>query len=71
MLNVTQCVSGSVNMDIYETGRRLQEAGVISGRDITTEAELAKMMCLLGRGCGTAEFVELMRHSVRGEMTEE
>jgi hypothetical protein len=28
-------------------------------------------MCLLGRGCGTAEFVELMRHSVRGEMTEE
>ena len=71
VLNVTQCVSGSVNMDIYETGRRLQEAGVISGRDITTEAALAKMMCLLGRGCGTAEFVELMRHSVRGEMTEE
>ena len=71
VLNVTQCVSGSVNMDIYETGQRLQEAGVISGRDITTEAALAKMMCLLGRGCGTAEFVELMRHSVRGEMTEE
>lgn len=71
VVNVTQCVSGSVNMDIYETGRRLQDAGVISGRDMTTEAALTKMMCLLGRGYAPEEFVRRMGHSMRGEMTEE
>lgn len=71
ILNVTQCVSGSVDMDIYETGRRLQDIGVMSGRDITTEAAVTKMMCLLGRGYGAAEFAGLMKCSLRGEMTEE
>ena len=58
-------------MDIYETGRRLQDAGVISGRDITTEAALTKMMFLLGQGYGEEEFVRRMKSSLRGEMTEE
>lgn len=71
IINVTQCASGSVDMDIYETGRRLQDIGVMNGRDITTEAALTKMMCLLGRGYRTDEFVKLMKRSVRGEMTEE
>ena len=31
LLNVTQCRAGSVNMDIYATGKSLKEAGVISG----------------------------------------
>ena len=71
VINVTQCVSGAVDMDIYETGRRLQDAGVISGRDITTEAALTKMMFLLGQGYGEEEFVRRMKSSLRGEMTEE
>lgn len=71
ILNVTQCSSGAVDMDIYETGHRLQDIGVISGRDITTEAALTKMMLLLGRNYSPSEFVEMMKTSVRGEMSDE
>lgn len=69
IMNVTQCVSGPVDMDIYETGRMLQDIGVISGRDITTEAALTKMMFLLGQGYSDEEFLTVMKRSIRGEMT--
>jgi L-asparaginase len=42
IINVTQCHGGSVEMGLYKTGRMLMEAGVISGRDITTEASTHK-----------------------------
>ena len=48
LLNVTQCKSGTVNMDIYATGQTLKRAGVVSGYDITTEAALAKLFVLMG-----------------------
>lgn len=69
VINVTQCRSGRVAMDMYETGIRLQEAGVISGRDITTEAAVAKMMHLLGRGLTSQERNRLLASPIRGEMT--
>ncbi len=47
VVNVTQCLSGKVDMSRYETGKQLLDAGVISGRDITTSAALAKLMVLL------------------------
>ncbi|MCK7540144.1 MAG: hypothetical protein MZV63_59185 [Marinilabiliales bacterium] len=50
VLNVTQCLAGNVEMGLYETSAGLRSAGVISGRDITTEAAVTKMMKLLGSG---------------------
>ncbi len=44
LMNVTQCLSGTVNMDIYATGKALEKAGVVSGADITTESALAKLL---------------------------
>ena len=49
LLNVTQCIAGSVDMDIYATGKSLKEAGVLSGYDSTTEGALAKLFHLLGQ----------------------
>lgn len=48
LVNVTQCLRGRVNMDIYATGKRLKDAGVICGYDITTESALAKLFHLMG-----------------------
>lgn len=49
LFNVTQCLSGTVNMDIYATGKALEKAGVVSGTDITTESALAKLFYLMGK----------------------
>ena len=49
VVNVTQCKSGTVNMDLYATGKTLKIAGVVSGHDITTEAALGKLFVLLGQ----------------------
>ncbi len=70
IINVTQCASGSVDMDIYETGRMLGGTGVVSGRDITTEAAVAKMMHLLGQGLSGSRFVRELARPLRGEMSE-
>ena len=44
IIDVTQCVGGSVVLGHYETSLQLKKAGVFSGKDITTEAAIAKMM---------------------------
>lgn len=69
VVNVTQCLYGSVAMHRYENGQRLEKIGVISGCDITTEAALAKLMMLFGKGYLPGEVKELMHRSLRGELT--
>lgn len=69
LLNVTQCPSGSVNMDLYATGKCLKEAGARNGYDSTTESALAKLFVLLGENPDNAEVEESLESSLRGEIT--
>ena len=69
VVNVTQCQAGSVDMGTYANGAILEQAGVIGGRDITTESALTKLFCLLGR-CDDSETVKKwMSEPLRGEIS--
>lgn len=70
IVNVTQCVGGSVILGQYETSIQLQKIGLISGKDITTESAVAKLMYLLGEKTSSKKFATIFETSLRGEMTD-
>ncbi|XP_025104176.1 L-asparaginase-like isoform X2 [Pomacea canaliculata] len=69
IVNITQCSRGNVNA-AYATGVALQKAGVILGGDMTTEAALAKLSYVLGKGDWSMEKrKKMLGQNLRGEMT--
>jgi L-asparaginase len=69
IINVTQCSGGSVMMGQYETSSQLKHIGLISGKDITTEAALTKLMFMLGEAISMKTFKTIFETSLRGEMS--
>ena len=68
ILNITQCGSGAVQQGAYQTSSFFERAGVISGRNLTTEAAITKLMYLLGKHSSTSELKEKLQESLVGEM---
>ena len=69
ILNVTQCPAGEVDMDLYATGKSLKTAGVVSGYDMTTEAALGKLFCLMGRYGKNDDVKNLLECGLKGEIS--
>jgi L-asparaginase len=67
VLNISQCLVGKVIQGKYSTSIKLQEIGVIGGKDMTTEAAVTKMMYLLGQNYKKNEIEKLLCISLRGE----
>ena len=68
ILNVTQCNSGEVKQGAYKTSSFFNRAGVVSGRDMTTEAAMTKLMYLLGNYKDKSEIKDLLSTSISGEL---
>jgi L-asparaginase len=62
-------MQGRVEMRRYDTGYHLQEAGVISGYDITSEAAITKMMFLFGMRYSSSMVKKYMVSDICGELT--
>lgn len=69
IVNISQCMQGSVEMGRYDTGYQLQEAGVISGHDSTVESAVTKLMFIQAYCKDVHEVREMMSESIRGEMS--
>ncbi len=65
----SQCLYGSVNLNVYSTGRRLLDAGVLPLNDMLPEVAYIKMSFLLGN-FSQDDARTLMVRNLRGELNE-
>ncbi len=67
VIMTSQCLFGTVNMNVYSAGRELLEAGVISGKDMLPETAMLKLMWALSLEEDTEE---VMKKNIAGEITD-
>jgi L-asparaginase len=69
IMNISQCLHGEAVRGQYETNEPFEKAGVICGKDMTTEAAITKLMFLLGQGISNDEIKQLFQTDLRGEVS--
>lgn len=69
IVDCTQCLTGSVDLNDYATGASLAAVGVISGYDLTVEAALTKLFYLFSQNLPIETIKSLMQTNLRGELT--
>jgi L-asparaginase len=66
----SQCPAGTVALGAYETSSSLKSAGAVSGKDMTTEAAVAKLYYLFSSELDLDSIKRLMETDLVGELTE-
>ncbi len=64
----SQCIQGTVSLGAYETSKALRDIGAVTGKDMTTEAALTKLIYLFSRHYPVDVIREKMTENLRGEM---
>jgi L-asparaginase len=65
----SQAAYDAVELDKYQNGRLIKDAGAISAFDMTYEAATTKLMHLFGRGLTLAQVKDQFHKSIAGEIT--
>ncbi|MCL2116247.1 MAG: Glu-tRNA(Gln) amidotransferase subunit GatD [Methanobrevibacter sp.] len=66
----SQCLYGRVNMNVYSTGRKLINANVISGGDMTPETAYVKLCWALGQSERLEDVKKIMTTNIAGELSQ-
>jgi len=66
----SQCLYGQINMNVYSTGRKLINAGVISAKDMMPETAYVKLIWALGQTDDLNEVKTIMQTNIAGEIQE-
>lgn len=66
----SQCIDGRVGMNVYESGRDLQDLGIIPLSDMIPETALVKSMWALGNSSNVEEMKNLMRQNIASEFSD-
>lgn len=69
IVNISQCVAGSVEMARYDTGYQLKDTGIISGYDSTVESALTKLMFLQAQYTDNDRIRDFMDKAIAGEIS--
>jgi glutamyl-tRNA(Gln) amidotransferase subunit D len=70
ILMTTQTLHGFVGMNVYSTGRELQNMGVIPGRNLLPEVGYVKLGWVLGQTSNPEEIKELLLTNIANEFIE-
>jgi len=65
----SQTLFGRVNMNVYTTGRRLLQAGVVPGGDMLPETAVVKLSWVLAHAQDDKEVRELLLRNLAGEFS--
>ncbi len=66
----SQCIWGRIDMDVYTTGRELQQIGVQPLGDMLPETALVKLMWTLGHVDDVERAREVMGRNIAGEYSD-
>ena len=70
VLMTTQTIHGFVGMNVYSTGRELQNLGVIPGKNMLPEVGYVKLGWILGQTSNPQEIKQMLLKNIAGEIIE-